>query len=320
MLPGGIGTYVENRRGGNVRKMFDYMHDYASNEGVAVSVLHPFSFSYYEQFGYKKAADHLILRFPVRMIDFVPRRCNFVPYDESMLPDVLSIYKAFSKGRNLLPMRSDNTHYSREGRQTYVYYENKKPSAYVTFSSSKTFYVNHFENTLLTVNEMAYDSPSALREIFSFLRMFEGEFDEIELSDCSLCHETDLMLRHYVHTKYTRVPDLAARVLNSETMLNANTYPEKEGEFTVRITDTLPTVSGVYNVCFGGNDSRVRRISDSADADITLTETAFVRILYGYDAVDAVSAPYIDGVEIHGPCEDFFRAFPKRPCGAFEHF
>lgn len=320
MLAGGIGTYVENRRGGNVRKMFEFMHEYASNEGVAVSVLHPFSFSYYEQFGYEKAADHKILRFPTRMIDFVPRRCNFVPYEESMLSDVLEIYKTFSKGRNLLLKRFDNTQYTREGRQTYVYYNSGKPSAYVTFSFSKTFYVNHFENTLLTVNEMAYDCADSLREIFSFLRMFDGEFDEIELLDCSLCHEADLMLRHYVHTKYTLIPDLAARIINTEMMLNTNAYPEKEGEFTVRITDSMPTVSGVYNVRYGGNDKTVRRLSDSAEAQLTLSETAFVRLIYGYDSTDAKTAEYMSGVEIHKPCDDFFRAFPKRPCGAFEHF
>ncbi len=320
VLPGGIGTLVENRRGGNIRKMFDFMHNYAAENDVAVSVLHPFSFSYYEQFGYNKVADHLILRFPVRMIDFVPRRCNFVPYEKKMLPDVLSIYNSFSRGRNLLPKRYDDSQYTREGRQTYVYYDKGKPSAYVTFSFSRTFYVNHYENTLLTVNEMAYDSPNGLREIFSFLRMFEGEFDEIELPDCSLCHETDLLLKHYVHTKYTRVPDLAARIIDTEKMLNANSYPEKEGEFTLRIVDTMPTVSGVYNVCYGGNEHRVRRMNDGIEADITLSATTLSRIIYGYDTVDANSAEYSEGVEIHKNCDDFFRAFPKRPCGAFEHF
>ncbi len=320
MLPGGIETPVENRRNGNVRKMFDYMHYYAANEGVAVSLLHPFSFTYYEQFGYKKVADHLILRFPTRMIDFVPRRCSFVPYDETRLSDVLEIYRAFSKGRNLLPERFDDSHYTREGRQTYVYYDNGSPTAYVTFTQTKTLYINNYINTLLTVNEMAYKSAKGLREIFSFLRMFEGEFDETELRDCSLCSEVDLVLKHYVHTDYKRLPDLAARVINTERLLDANTYPEKEGEFTVRITDAMPTVAGVYNVCYGGKDHRIQRLGDSADAQLTLSATAFVRIIYGYDPVDAKNAEYIEGVEIHSPCDDFFRAFPKRPCGAFEHF
>lgn len=320
LLATGIGTYVENRRGGNVRKMFDHAHAMAVEKGMAVSLLHPFSFAYYRKFGYEKVADHLIVRFPTRMIDFVPRRCNFVPYEKKMLSDLIEIYKGFSKGRNLLLPRYDDSQYTREGRSTYVYYENQKPAAYVTFSENKTLDINHFKDTLLCVHEMVYTSPSALREIFSFLRMFEGEFDEIELFDCSLCGEVDLLLRNYTHTTYRRLPDLSARIINTQMMLEANSYPQKEGEFTVKVIDSMPTVSGVYKVCYGGGDCDVRRLGDEVQADLVLPVDAFARLIYGYDSVDSDSAGYIDGVVVNRPCEDFFRAFPKRNGGVFEHF
>jgi len=195
MLAQGIETPVEHRRGGNVRTMFQFMHAAAVEEGMAVALLHPFSFTYYNKFGYEKVASHLILRFPTRMIDFVPRGCNFIPYEASMLPDLISIYQAFSKGRNLLLPRVDGEKY--QGKTIYVCYDGGTPIAYVILSEHKELYVNNYRNTLLTVNEMAYVSPKGLREIFSFLRMFEGEFDEIELLDGGLYSEVDLLLRHY---------------------------------------------------------------------------------------------------------------------------
>lgn len=320
MLAGGIGTPVHNRRGGNVRKIFDYMHAKATEEDVAVALLHPFSYAYYRMFGYEKVSDHLIVRFPTRLVDFVPRRCKFVPYDESKYSDLVKIYDKFSVGRNLLLPRNDPKYYLNDKRTVYVCYDGEEPIAYIIYSSAQKLIVNHLAEGLLTVHELAYTSPEALREIFSFLRMFEGEFDDIEFSNIAMCPEVELLLRHYTHTTYTRVPDIMARVINTEKLLAAKTYPEQEGEFTVRVDDILPKAAGVYKVCYGGGDSKVVRLEDSAESDITLSSGAFSRLVYGYDGIDENAALYMDGVTVNKKCTDFFRAFPKAPCGAFEHF
>ncbi len=318
MTAGGVATPIENRRGGNVRKIFEHMYRFMIDEGAAVSVIHPFSFTFYNKFGYEKVADHLILRFPTRLIDFVPRACNFVPYNESMLADMHRIYFEFSKGRNLLTLRADDTYF--KDKNAYICYKNGEPIAYIVYKTDKTLVINNYRDTFVTVTEMAYTCPDGLYELFSFMRMFEGEFDEIVLPDCALYSEVELMLRHYTHTEYKRLPDLAAKILNTELMLKAVDYPCREGEFTVKIIDDLPTVSGVYNVCYGGGDSKVTRLSDSSDADITMPAPIFTRLIYGYDPIDAQSIGYIKDVEVNGRTEDLFRAFPKKPCGIFEHF
>ena len=320
MLAGGIATPVENRRGGNVRKMFSYMHSYAAEEGVPVALLHPFSFSYYRMFGYEKVADHLIVRFPSRLIDFVPRRCSFRPFDDSMLNDVVSVYEKFSHGRNLLLAKNKIAVYNKEKQSVYVCYDGKEPTAYIVYSTDQKFAVNHYIDGVLTVHELAYTSPAALLEIFSFLRMFEGEFEEIEFANASPCPEIDLILKHYTHTSYKLLPDLMAKVLDTEKMLSMQEYPVREGEFTIKVIDDMPSVSGVYKVCYGGADRRVTRVIDSHSADVTLNSCALARLIYGYDGIHASFARYMDGIEIYQDCEDFFRAFPKRACGMFEHF
>ena len=325
---GGVNTFVENRRGGNVRKIFDHIHTVSSEkEGCAVSLLHPFSFAYYRKFGYEKVSDHTIVEFPTRYIDFVPRRCKFVQYDDSKLNDMLYIYREFAKGRNLLIQRFDNKFYGTECgdsdgiRRRYICYDdNGVPMAYIIYTIHKEFYVSHVTNTRLTVNEMAYTSPEALREIFSFLRMYEGECDMIKMPDFSLYGECELLLKNYTHTSYKPVPDLMARVLNTEMMLNAQVYPNREGEFTVKVVDVLPTVAGVFKVSYGGGDHKVVRLDDCASPDLTVEVGTFSRLIYGYDGVTQEKARYLDGIEMHKDSEDFFRAFPKKPCGAFEHF
>ncbi len=318
MLACGIETPVENRRRGCVRRMFDHMHKYAAEKGAALGMLHPFLFSYYRKFGYERVADHLIVSFPLRELDFVPRGCEFVPYDETKLSDMISVYEEFGKSRNLLLPRYDGSHYTGGGKQAYIYYENGKPAAYVVLSGSKSLYINNYVNTVLKVNELAYTSPGALKKVFSFLRMFEGEYERAELYDCSLCSEVDMMLRNYVRTSYKILPDISARALDTKKLLEKNVYPEKEGAFTVEVTDALPSAGGVFRVEYGGGKCEVRRTDGKAD--ITLTVAPFTQIVCGYGNYNEYNAAYADGVTVNGDCEDFFRAFPHTPTGVFEHF
>ena len=318
MIAGGIGTPVHYRRGGNVRKMFETMHDEAVKEGAAVALLHPFSFSYYRKFGYEKVSDHVIVKFPTRMIDFVPRACNLVPYDEGKLRDLIDVYNKFSVGRQLMMRRFNDRYYKDSNKQTYIYYENGEPMGYIIYSAKKEFVVNHAANGCITVHEMCYTSLDALRALFSFLRMFEGEFDDVILENVAMCPEVELLLRHYTHTSYTVVPDVMAKTLDTEKMLLAADYPNKEGEFTVKVEDTMPSVTGIFKVSYGGGDRKVERTDKTPD--LILEAPAFTRLIYGYDGVSAEMAKYMDGVEICGNADDFFLAFPKKPCGVLEHF
>ena len=148
--------------------------------------------------------------------------------------------------------------------------------------------------------------------------MFEGEFDDITLENVAMCPEVELLLRHYTHTSYTAVPDIMAKTLDTEKMLLAADYPNKEGEFTVKVVDNMPSVAGTFKVSYGGGDCKVERVE--AAPDLILEAPAFTRLIYGYDGVSAEIAKYMDGVEISGNADDFFLAFPKKPCGVYEHF
>ena len=61
---GGVSTRPEYRRLGCVRRIFDQVFSLAPERGWAVSLLHPFSFSYYRKFGYERIADCIVSRAP----------------------------------------------------------------------------------------------------------------------------------------------------------------------------------------------------------------------------------------------------------------
>jgi len=321
MTAGGVATPPQYRRGGNVRKIFEKAHQTAAEDGVVSAILHPFSFAYYENFGYGKVADHLIARCPIRLMDFVERCNDLVLYTGSpeQLEDLLTIYNEFIKGRTLMRQRYNETFWKKE--TTYIYYEDGKPTGYIMFSTEKTLRINHYEDGLMTVHETVYNTPKALRAILGFIRMYEGELDDVEFAHLEVCPEVQLLLRHHTHTSFRLLPDMMARILNTEAILNVAEYPQQEGTFRICVEDTYPLGKGSFQVDYGKGEAVVKRLADSAEVDLTLSMSAFSRFVYGYDGIGVKEAKFMDGVSVDGKnADDFFRAFPKRFVGAFEHF
>ena len=321
MSAGGVFTPLHFRRGGTVRKTFEYMHKKAYEDGIGAAILHPFSFAYYNKFGYEKVSDHLIVRLPIRFLDFLPRKCSLVPYTEELLADVLAVYERFSTGRNLMFQRRCGLQFGfYPDSKTYVYYVDGKAEGYITYSASKQLMVNHYENGLLTVHEMVYTSREALCELLSFIRMFEGELEDVEFSNLGMCPEVDMIFRNYTHTSYKLLPDVAAKIINTEKMLMLCEYPETEGELTIAVPEGDEGVRGVFRIEWGGNDHRVTKLADTYAADATVTALALARLIYGYDMINSTTLPYVRGVEVHKNAAGFISAFPKKNNGAFEHF
>lgn len=317
---GGVATPVQHRRKGYVREIFSYAWQWGIENGAAVSLLHPFSFSYYRKFGYEKVADHKIVRCPITAFDFVPRENNVVKFDGSdeQWRQLYELHNTFCQGRLLMMLRCSPDYFG--GKEIYLFYEGDKPTGYIAFTVSQRLAINHYEDRHMTVHEIVYTTPKALKALFGLIRMFEGEMDTVEFANVAMCPEVEMQLRHYAHTDYRLLPDLMARVLNTEAMLQAHRYPEKEGAFRIRVEDGLPTVAGSFLVEYGGGQCIVKKLPDEAAADMTVDAPAFTRLLYGYDAVTPQQAAYAEGISIDGCADDFFRAFGCRPAGMFEHF
>lgn len=318
LLIGGVGTRPECRRGGGVRQIFEEAFREAPERGWAVSLLHPFSFSYYRQFGYEKISDQLIVEFPITALAHLPRVSGLTRLTADNASDAVSVYNTFAKGRNLLMARDER--YYNPDCHTYIYYcELGQPAGYITVEVDKLLYVNHHEQGVLHVKEYAFTSPEALRALLGFVRVFEGEVERVKLHDCGMCPELDLTLRRYTHTRYTPVPDIMGRILSVEAVLNAIEYPREAGHFSVRVEDSLFFTRGIYEVEYANGKCSIVRREDGA-WDISADMPAFTQLVYGYNQSSPQTAAYMQGVKLENSADDFFRAFPKRPCGMFEHF
>ena len=323
MLVGGVGTDVLYRRMGLVRGLFGHLFSRIEEFGAAVSLLHPFSFSYYRKFGYERVSDTVVARFPITALDFVPRYAGAECMKAEDLPAVLALFDACTAGRNVTLRRTDGGCFpcAPDGkRRTYLFRDERGDCCgYAVIEPEKHFDgINHMVSDDLHVYELLYTDAAALKKILGFLRMFEGELTTVKLHDIGMLPEVDEVLRHYMHTTYEIHPDIMARVLDTAALLRANAYPDDPGRFVLRVEDALPSVGGTFAVEYGKGQCCVARTD--ASADLTVPAPALARLLYGCAAYTPALASYMDGVSFNTPAADFFRAFPKRPGGVFNHF
>ncbi|HOU11085.1 MAG TPA: GNAT family N-acetyltransferase [Clostridiales bacterium] len=323
---GGLGTEPQYRRRGCVRLMFEEAFARAGEEGWAVAFLHPFSFSYYRQFGFEKVSDHRIVEFPMSAIGYIERCADLTPFGSlTQAQDLLDIYEAFSRGRNIMFRRYGAGLFSQVsggGKPgTYIWYDAQgKPASYITLSVENEFHINRMRSINLHVYEMAFTSPQSLRALFGFIRMYEGELETVKIHNCTMSPEIDMVLSRYTHTSYTDVPDVMARILDTGAMLRANRYPLESGRFVLKAVDPSGPGGGVFRVEYGGGEALVEKLPDASGFNIAAEIPSLTQMLYGYSNYHPENAAYLRGVELKTPARDFFRAFPKRENGLFEHF
>lgn len=328
---GGVGTEPEYRRGGLVKNFFSEVWKHMEKENIPVSFMHPFSFSYYRKMGYERIADHRVLEFPMKALDFVPRypdliRCKAPDRAE----DLAKVYNRFGENRNIMFHRTAETAYLGAGEpnaEVYLLYgDDGEPEGSLVLDREQVYWVNQMVSINLHVREICFTSPEALLKLFGFLRMYEGQMDSIKIHNCAMAPELETALRHYTHTKITVIPDIAARVHDVKAVLSAMKYPEVPGCFTVRVREPEGTghspekTDGCWKVSYGNGTVSVECLDKDAPCDIDCDIRAFTRLIFGFDSIGAETARYLPGTVLHTPCTDFFRAFPNRPCGLFEHF
>ena len=136
------------------------------------------------------------------------------------------------------------------------------------------------------------------------------------------------MLRHYTHTAITVVPDIMARINDVEGVLKAVKYPKEKGRFSVRVragegvSCRQEKIVGAWLIEYERGEARVSRLGEETVCGLTCGIGALTQMVFGYESFGAEIAEYIPGVEIadREEAEAFFRAFPNRACGLFEHF
>ena len=328
---GGINTDPEYRRGGLVREIIGEMAAECDRRSIPLTVLHPFSFSYYRSFGFERVADHRVLEFPITALNFVPRYPDLVRcVGNTHNAELADVYNTFAAdGRHLMFGREpDHFPTNDEKKKVYLSYDREgRPDGYLILEIENYFSVNRMVSVNLHVHELISLTDEAMDRLFGFIRMYEGEMETVKMENISMIPEVELRLRHYMHTGITILPDIMVRINDIRGFFEAIPYPAEAGCFTFKTSEPPRSpwsgekINGVWQVTYAKGKATVEKLpDDTEDYDFYADVASLAQLVFGYDSYGYGFAQHTHGTEWRTPAPDFFRAFPRRPAGIFEHF
>ena len=328
---GGVGTEPEYRRGGLVREIFTEMAAECDRRAIPLTILHPFSFAYYRSFGFERVADHRVLEFPITAMSFVPRYPDLIRCTgDTHSAELAEVYNTFAQdGRHLLFKRSPNHFPTADGaKKVYLSRDVEgRPDGYLILEIENYFSVNRMVSVNLHVHELIALTDEAMTKLFGFIRMFEGEMETVKMENIAMIPEVELRLRHYMHTSITILPDIMARINDVKLFFESVPYPAEAGSFTVKTAEPSRSpwsgekTNGIWRVTYRNGTAAVEKLPDGTrDYDFAADIPALTQLVFGYDSYGYDYARHTENTEWHTPAPDFFRAFPRRPAGIFEHF
>lgn len=315
---GGVASVPEYRRLGAIRVIFDEIFRLAPERGWVTSFLYPFSFAYYRQFGYERVMKRMRVKVPASCLAKFPRNTSAKMYIKDgpvKREELLAVYNVYAANYDCMFRRLRTHAYSEQPHKsqklTYLWYDGETPAALATFRC---------KDGVMTVSELCYASPDALRGILGFLRMFEGQVGEYCFEELPPDSELDFLFGEYVDAEYSLYNGAMGRVLLPQALLENTVYPHEYGHFRLQLDDTIAYNRGVYAVEYGHGDVQVMKLPFDTPYDLSVNAPALSRIMLGNERFDARRAAYLDGVKLCGKAEDFFRAFPGRSNNLLEKF
>ncbi len=328
---GGVGTEPEYRRGGLVREIFTEMAAECVRREIPLTILHPFSFAYYRAFGFERIADHRVLEFPITALNFVPRYPDLIHCtDDTHNAELTAVYSAFAADHRHLLFKREPHHFPTADGKKKVYLSRDRegrPDGYIILEIENYFSVNRMVSVNLHVHELIALTDEAMTRLFGFIRMFEGEMETVKMENTAMIPEVELRLRHYMHTGITILPDLMARINDVKLFFASIPYPAEAGSFTFKTAEPPRSpwsgerTNGIWRVTYQDGTATVEKLpDDTADYDFAADIPALTQLVFGYDSYGYATARHTDNTAWHTQAPDFFRAFPPRPAGIFEHF
>lgn len=309
VVASGVCSQPEYRRMGGIREVMKKIGETAEEEGWVLGFLLPFSISYYEKFGYANLNRMLAIKMPFENLGHIPRNTDVILYTGEQFEELRDLHEKCALKENLITLREDRKHFCEKPLEeaSYTYFRRDKngvADGYVRFTVSRPEAVN--------VDEFFALTPEAIYGLIGFLRNYDGIAKSIRVRKQYQGSPLACIADRIDNVTYEYDGVAAGRIYNMQKLLESNAYPEKYGRFRVRVIDEFKQNNAIFDVEYQDGKAEVTRKEDG-DYDISLTACAAARLMLAGEGHTAQTAVYINGVEINGNADDFFRAFPHRP-------
>lgn len=304
----GVCSQPEYRRMGGIREIFRKIGETAVENGLVLGFLRPFSTVYYEKFGYANLNRMFAINVPFENLKHIPRNTDVILYTGEQFEELSALHTKCALKENLVTLREDKKHFCGTPLESadYTYFRRDSrgnADGYVRFTVKRP--------NELDVEDLFVLSPEALYGLIGFLRNYDGVVKNLLVRKQYQGSPFSCIADRIDGVSYDYNGSIAGRIYDMKTLLESNVYPKKSGKFRILSIDEFEQNNGIFEVEYQSGKATVTRKTDG-DYDISLTASAAARLMLAGEGHNAQSALYIDGVEIKGNADDFFRAFPYR--------
>lgn len=304
----GVCSQPEYRGMGAVRAIFDDVGRTAVKNDITVGFLSPFSISYYEKFGYANINRTFSINVPFQNLGHVPHNNDVELYTGEQFEELRELHNKCVFTENLMTIRDNKKQFCdkpfENADYTYIHRDSDGVAdGYVRFKVNRP--------DTLVAEELFVLTPDALEGIVGFLRNYDGIVKNLVVNKQYQGSHFSCFADRISGVKYEYEGGYAARIYNLKKLLENNAYPSEYGRFSILSLDNLEHNKGIFDVEYQNGKATVTQRSDG-DADISLTPPAAARLLLAGEGHTAQTAVYLNGVELKGNADDFFRAFPHR--------
>lgn len=317
---GGVASLPEGRGQGGIRSLFASLMPKWKKEDIVFSTLYPFSHLFYRKFGYELVQRTHRYRLPMAALSVFPRpeRVTMItqwnPSDDNPL---MLIHRDFGKQINLAVLRKDaqwrvaQDPY-RDVRYTYLIGDD----AFVTFTKDAKPDADLYT---LRVEDLAYRTPQALREIFGFLYALRAQYGQVDLSLPPSVPLTDMIPECYDVSLEVQAHGMA-RVVHVQRALELMRYPQETGALCIHVDDAfLPENTGLYLVRYAqGKAQEVTRERFGGRPDLKVSVQRFTQLVLG--SLSLSQALWLSDVECYVDPSRLTPIFPKKDVFFSDYF
>jgi predicted acetyltransferase len=284
---GSVCSLIEGRNKGNIRKLFAAIFDKEREAGCMYSYLYPFSFRYYDKFGYGHGFRRVAATIPIERLKGY--ECT---YDVTMYKpgDPFGPYEAvfekFSSGYTGMVKQNDWKKLDdyipeKNNRSMFLLSENGIPKAFIGYKNDGDLKT---QATPWSTQYAAWADADAFKNMLGFLyRLRMHNKNLVMLLPESLPIEAMLLEQRDV--KLERYMSGQARVIDVKGALTNFPWPRESGELYIGVRDDyFADQCAVYQIHYGGGEACVVKSDKPADIELDIRALAPLLLgVYGYD-------------------------------------
>jgi predicted acetyltransferase len=287
-----VATKPEFRNRGTIKKIFQHVYKEMYESGVPISVIYPFKYSYYEQFGYRLADEKILYQFEIESIKTKKVNNRFFKEVETITEDIKNVYDKAIKNYNYIAKGSDLRWKQREKNYfKYVCYDDRqKPVGYILIhflkdpTPSYEKMLRDYYNTIV-IMEMFWLDKITKQAILNFLWTHRDHRKYIATNRPVNELFIEMLDNPVILCRSIRSNSMV-RVIDVKNVLETLEYPLTDFDVTVRVLDKQCSWNDKnFRLSSASHVVKIEEISDK-DSDLEIEIGYLSQLIVGFRTIE----------------------------------